>query len=417
MTTTAPARTPRGGWGRQTSLFQTGQPAFWVYLTIVAVTAYYAWQEQRLFSELSSSGWLLSWLLLIVYALPLFLAIYLLDLYEREPLSLVFGALVWGAVAATVLSALANQGWGLVVARIGGPEFAARWTAALTAPFVEEITKAAGVVLIYLIARREMDDVMDGFVYGAMVGLGFAVVEDVFYFVAIFGGTPAGVLAGFYVRVVSSGLYGHVLYTGLSGMGIAYFVSRSDEQPFGKRLLVAVGLFGAGVAGHFLWNSPLLNFYPGTVEDVGDWARIPLAAAIKGLPLLLVVIVLVNLAHRRERMWLEAALRSEANSPALSRTELGILVDPGARRRSRRDMRARAGEGAARLLRRLQREQVNLAMVRTRVAEADDPTLVRQRQLCKSLRDALLAMPGAASAGESAGSSAGGPLRPPTGGA
>jgi hypothetical protein len=116
-------------------------------------------------------------------------------------------------------------------------------------------------------------------------------------------------------------------------------------------------------------------------------------------------------------MWLEAALRSEADSPALSRTELGILVDPGARRRSRRDMRARAGEGAARLLRRLQREQVNLAMVRTRVAEADDPTLVRQRQLCKSLRDALLAMPGAASAGESAGSAAGGPLRPPTGGA
>ncbi len=390
----------RAGWGGQASLFQTRQPAFWLYAAIVAVTGSYAWQEQRLFSELSPSGWALSWLLLLVYALPLFLGIYLLDLYEREPLSLVLGALVWGGVAATVLSALANQGWGLVVARLASPEFASRWTAALTAPFVEETTKVAGVVLIYLIARREMDDVMDGFVYGAMVGLGFAVVEDVFYFVAIFGGSPAGVIAGFYVRIVSSGLYGHVLYTGLSGMGVAYFTSRAGEEPFHRRLLVATLLFAAGVGGHFLWNSPLLNFFPGSVQGPVDWLRIPLAAAVKGLPLLAFVVVLVALAHRRERVWLGAALRSEADTPALSRTELGILLDAGARRRSRHDMRVRAGDGAARLLRRLQREQVNLAMVRSRVAEGDDPALVRQRQLCKSLRDALFAIPGAAPAAD-----------------
>ena len=35
------------------------------------------------------------------------------------------------------------------VARVGGPEFAASWTAALTAPFVEEILKALGIVLIW----------------------------------------------------------------------------------------------------------------------------------------------------------------------------------------------------------------------------------------------------------------------------
>ena len=397
MRTSAPVRA-RAGWGRQTSLFQIREPAFWAYAAILLVTALDAGREQSLFRELSPGGWGLSWLLLLVYALPLFLAIYLLDLYEREPLSLVVGALLWGAVAATVLSALANQGWGLVVARIGGPEFAARWSAALTAPFVEEITKAAGVVLIYLIARREMDDVMDGFVYGAMVGLGFAVVEDVFYFVAIFGGSTGGVIAGFYVRVVSSGFYSHVLYTGLSGMGIAYFVARADEEPFRRRLAVAVALFAAGVAGHFLWNSPLLNFFPSRVEDVGDWLRIPLAAAVKGLPLLAVVLVLVSLARRRERTWLEAALRSEADTPALSRTDLGILLDAGARRRARRDMRARAGSGAARLLKRLQREQVTLAMVRTRVAGESEPDLVRQRELCRSLRNALLAIPGAAPA-------------------
>ncbi len=250
-------------------------------------------------------------------------------------------------------------------------------------------------MLIYLIARDEMDDLMDGFVYGAMVGLGFAIVEDVFYFIAIFGGTPSGVLAGFYVRVVSSGLYGHVLYTGLSGMGVAYFVSRRGEASFAKRTLVAVGLFAVAVGGHFLWNSPLLDFFPSSVDDVGDWLRIPIAAAIKGLPLLVFVLVIVRLARRRERMWLETALRSEADSPALTMSELRVLLDPGARRRSRRDMQERAGPAAERLLKRLQREQVNLAMVRTRSATDDAPELVRQRELCKSLRDALLAMPGA----------------------
>jgi len=376
-------RMPRN-WGRQTSLFQWRQPAFWLYAVIVVVTALYTISQQQLFQKLSPSGWALSWGLLLLYGLPLFLAIYLLDLYEREPISLVLGALVWGGVAATVLAGIANEGWGLVVARLGGPVFAAEWTAALTAPFVEETVKVAGVILIYLIARDEMDDMMDGFVYGAMVGLGFTLVEDVFYFIAIFGGSPGGVLAGFYVRVVSSGFYGHVLYTGVA---------------FGKRLAVALGLFVAAVAAHFLWNSPFLNFFPSSVDTFGDWVRIPFAAAVKGAPLLLFVIVMVRLAHRRERMWLETALRSEVDTPWLSEVELRVLLEPSARRRSRREMRARAGEAAERLLKRLQKEQVNLAMVRTRVASDDDPQLVRQRALSASLRDALLSMPGAALAG------------------
>ena len=66
-----------------------------------------------------------------------------LDLYEREPPACSVAAFVWGAVAATTLAGFGNGGWGLVVARLGGPEFAARWTAALTAPFVEEIVKGS----------------------------------------------------------------------------------------------------------------------------------------------------------------------------------------------------------------------------------------------------------------------------------
>ncbi|MEX2421310.1 MAG: hypothetical protein WD670_05770, partial [Actinomycetota bacterium] len=82
---------PRRGWGRRTSLFQWRQPAFWLYAVVVSVTAVYAVGQQQIFHELSPSGWALSWGLLLVYGLPVFLAIYLLDLYEREPMSLVLG--------------------------------------------------------------------------------------------------------------------------------------------------------------------------------------------------------------------------------------------------------------------------------------------------------------------------------------
>jgi hypothetical protein len=74
-------------------------------------------------------------------------------------------------------------------------------------------------------------------------------------------------------------------------------------------------------------------------------------------------------------------------------------------------MRRRAGARAASLLHRLQREQVNLAMVASRVGDPADPALLRQREYCRSLRDALQAIPAAAPAAP-----AGAPGRGPDGG-
>jgi protease PrsW len=284
------------------------------------------------------------------------------------------------------------------VARVGGPEFAARWTAALTAPFVEETLKGVGVVLIVLIARDEVDDMLDGFVYGALCGLGFAIVEDVFYFMGVFGGQPAGVLRGFFLRVVASGLYSHVLYTGLVGMGIGYVVSRRSGTSLARRLLVCTGLGGAAVLGHFLWNSPLLDLYPSQPWSAGDWPMVFVATAVKGLPLLIFVVLAVRLARDRERRWFEGVLTTEVGLDGISAEELRVLSSPRLRRAARREMRRRAGARAAALLRRLQREQLNLAVARSSAAGPDDPAVVRQRAYCRSLRDALRAMPGAAPA-------------------
>jgi RsiW-degrading membrane proteinase PrsW (M82 family) len=388
----------------QSRFVQPRLPAFWLYVAVIALTGVVAIGEQNLFREMSPGGWALSWGLVILYAAPVAVLVYLLDLYEREPIPLLIAAFVWGAVAATTLAAIGNAGWGIVVARLAGPEFASRWTAALTAPFVEEILKGVGVVLIVLIARDEVDDVMDGFVYGALCGLGFTVVEDVFYFIAVFGGDVGGVLRGFFVRVIASGLYSHVLYTGLVGMAIAIVTTRRDDRPLRDRLRLAGLLAGAAVLAHFLWNSPILEFFPAQPWEGADWILIPVATAVKGLPLLLFVVLAIRLARARERRWLHETLASELGEDAVTPYELAILESPRLRLHARRELRRRAGGRAAELLKRLQREQVNLAMIRSRVASEDDPALLGQRALCGSLRDALEAIPGASSAGGLVGS-------------
>lgn len=384
------------------SIFQIHQPAFWVFAAFLIYGMFRMVSALVQLSAISRSGWALSWLLLTLYAAPVFLLIYYLDLYEREPLSVAIAAFLWGAFAATAL-ALDAGGWDEVLAQLAGAGFAARWAPALTAPIIEESLKGAGVVLLYLIVRDEIDDVMDGFVYGALCGLGFAVVEDVVYFMAAFGGTPAGVLQGFYVRVLSSGLYGHVLYTGLVGMAVGLLVSRREPVPVRARLPVAAGIVGLAVLGHFVWNSPLLSIGPTPPIQGIEWIGLPLSLAIKGLPLLLFVVVALRLARRREVRWLDAALAGEVGGEALSASEFETLRVPALRRDAVSAMRRRAGARAAKLLARLQREQIDLAMIASRVAADDDPALLQQRDYCRSLRDALAAVPGAQAAADLAG--------------
>ena len=381
------------------SFFQVRRPAFWFFAGLLVLTGFVTWSEQRLFHQLSPSGWALSWALVLLYALPVCALVYVLDLYEREPPSVLLAAVLWGGVIATTLAGYANEGWGLVVSRVGGPAFAARWTAALTAPIVEEALKGLGIVVIFLVVREEIDDAMDGFVYGAMVGLGFAVVEDVFYFMSVFGGKPSGVLQGFFLRVVAGGLYSHVLYTGLVGMGIGYAVERRDAASRARKVAVLAGLGAIAVIAHFVWNSPFLDLFPTEPWHGADWFQVFLATSVKGLPFLGFVVLALRLARRRERRWLTGVLAAETDDGGISRRELDVLASPHRRRQVRREMRRRAGSRAASVLHRLQREQVNLGMIRSRVAKDNDPVLLQQRALCRSLRMALEAMPGAASAG------------------
>jgi RsiW-degrading membrane proteinase PrsW (M82 family) len=148
-----------------------------------------------------------------------------------------------------------------MLAKLVSPEAAATWGPAISGAGVEEVVKVAGVVAIALVAPGQINSMVDGFVYGALVGLGFQLIENIVFAVgavALNAGVDAvgPVIATFLVRGVLGGLWSHTLFTALAGAGVAYALVRRD-RPRWQRITVAVALFGAAAGFHFLWNSPI----------------------------------------------------------------------------------------------------------------------------------------------------------------
>ena len=185
----------------------------------------------------------------------LVLLIRLADVYEREPLGLLALLALWGATGANMLAYLGN----MTVANLLPPRVDTVFGSAIGAPLVEEVAKGLALVAVLFgsrwLARRlgilEFEGVTDGIVYGAAVGMGFALAEDIFYFFQ--EDTFEAALGTFLSRVDLLGLnmLGHSLYTAAFGAGLGLAtLSRSRSGRIGFPLL---GLATAMLM-HATWN-------------------------------------------------------------------------------------------------------------------------------------------------------------------
>jgi RsiW-degrading membrane proteinase PrsW (M82 family) len=327
------------------------------------------------------------------YAVPFLLFITDIDYLEPEPGALMVVAFCWGGGVATATAVPGSTALTALLAKASSPAFAASWGSALVAPTIEEPVKLLGVVMIALVATRQINSMVDGLVYGAVVGLGFQVVEDIVYAAGAVDAYPGHnqltpVFMTLLGRGFISGLWSHTVFTALSGVGVAYVVLRGDRS-LPRRLAVAMLCFGGAWLCHFTWNSPMLT---GGVSQLAE-------LLIKGVPPLVLVLALTRMAGRREAEFYVQLLERVGDHRMATPLELVALRSRAGRIQARAAACRHAGWRPARpwlipravrvyrAMYRLQRTQARLAVAlsRTTMDGPGDP-LVRQAR-----RDVLVA--------------------------
>lgn len=183
---------------------------------------------------------------------------------HAPPAGASFAAFAWGATGACG-GALAANHLLAVWMKSTSLSFGSAWAAALTAPLNEEVMKAAGVALLALAVPRLIRGPVDGMVFGALVGLGFEILENLIYAVNQIvqtGATaPVGaVLQTYALRQGVTGLGSHWTMAAVSGAGIGFLIARGRRGigPF-------LGFFLLAMAMHWLFDSPLLPGIAGVV--------------------------------------------------------------------------------------------------------------------------------------------------------
>lgn len=185
------------------------------------------------------------------------LAIRWADRFEPEPIGLLVACFVWGAFVATGAGLSAIHWAEQVLTRAsdlaGANPFIYALSDVVVAPFLEELFKAFGLYLLFLLSRywlHEFDGLLDGLVFGAVVGLGYTLTEDSLW-VAI--ASQRGVEAAIeltVLRTVLGGL-GHCTFTALTGAGLGVAVESRHRL---VRLLAPGVFFVGAVALHSIHN-------------------------------------------------------------------------------------------------------------------------------------------------------------------
>jgi RsiW-degrading membrane proteinase PrsW (M82 family) len=291
---------------------------------------------------------------LAVLPVPVYLAIVLfVDRYEPEPLRMVVLTFLWGATIAAFVAIVLNTVGEAVVSEQLGTEAAEIYGYSISAPIVEELAKGAALFGLFWWFRREFDGIVDGVVYAALVGLGFAMTENVLYYGR--GAAEDGVVgavATFVVRGLMSP-FAHPVFTAMTGIGLGVAaISRSRTV----RVAAPLGGLGAAMVLHSVWNTSA-----GSGLFLGVYVLVM-------VPVFVLVGVVVLAGLRRERRIIAGNLRG-----ALPDREVLALASLRERRRWRRAARTRAGRSGRRAVVDLQHAAAELAFLREQVTRGTVP--------------------------------------------
>jgi RsiW-degrading membrane proteinase PrsW (M82 family) len=237
---------------------------------------------------------------MLIYAL----IVWWFDRYEKEPWPLLAVVFLWGAVPSIILALIAELVLDIPLKSLVGPGQAYTFFgSSVIAPPVEEFVKGLAVLAVFALFYRQFDGVMDGVVYGSMVGFGFAAVENTLYFlVALDRGGAGDMFVLIFLRAFLFGL-NHAFFTSLTGIGFA--LARTSRGWLAKLTMPVLG-FGLAVGAHALHNAGAAlgsaTFLGPLFSIAWDWMGI------------LVVFGIILLATVQERRWIVKYLADEVTT-------------------------------------------------------------------------------------------------------
>lgn len=173
-----------------------------------------------------------------------FLALVLrLGCHEDGPRLFFLAAFLWGAAVAPFLSLRVNDALLVRVPAV---------TPVFLAPAVEELAKAAALAVLLLLRPDGRRRVRSGVVYGALIGLGFTMAENLSYLTlaAVQGGLD-GLDRAIWVRGILGGSK-HAVFTATTGAALGWACQLRTR---GGRIGLAVAGIVAAVLQHGIWNA------------------------------------------------------------------------------------------------------------------------------------------------------------------
>jgi RsiW-degrading membrane proteinase PrsW (M82 family) len=264
-----------------------------------------------------------------------------LDRYEAEPVRVIVACFAWGAVGAILLSVIGGLLLQVALEDSLGPDASALTSTVIGAPLIEESFKGIAILALVRFARDEVDTVLDGLVYGALIGVGFAMTENILYFG---GAYLEGGVGEFGTLVLARGVlsgFGHPAYTAVTGAAIGW--SRSRYGRGFARIVVPILGWLLAVALHTAWNGGLIL----TTILLGDSAGLLEAVAVQALivivPAVLVLYAIARISARHELQILRDELRREVDRGTLSESEYLTIIDNERRRQALASARNRGG--------------------------------------------------------------------------
>ncbi|HUE82691.1 MAG TPA: PrsW family intramembrane metalloprotease [Pyrinomonadaceae bacterium] len=289
---------------------------------------------------------------------PLYVILVLwIDRYESEPLWMLLTAFFWGALVAVFFAFLINTASGVIVyALTDSLEAGEAFGAVISAPIVEECAKAVILFMFFFAKKDEFDGVVDGIVYASMVGLGFAMTENIQYYgrAALQGG-GGGLTVIFIIRGMMAP-FSHPLFTSMVGIGLG--LARQSHNTLVKIAAPIVGLLGA-ISLHAIWN--------GSAVMGGGLVFILTYFGIM-VPAFFIMILVIFLALRREGRTVREFLLADLNGGFLTPEEYNQLCTVRGRMGASYNAFSRGGVGSWRACMQFNQMASELAFHRSRVA-------------------------------------------------